>query len=176
MRDIVDDEQRRDRLATPMRPKGCGGAWASASLALLDNVTALPASRRLASAQAALATRHILILGHAPSQEALQLEEEVSKVMPREAREAVMNLTNPFIELGKQRGIVQGRQEGIVDGRQEGQAELVLKQIAKRLGAPSPANEKAIRKLSVEKIEALGEALLDFSAPTDLARWPRQNK
>ena len=67
MRDIVDDEQRRDRLATPMRPKGCGGAWASASLALLDNVTALPASRRLASAQAALATRHILILGHAPS-------------------------------------------------------------------------------------------------------------
>ena len=41
-------------------------AWASASLALLDNVTALPASRRLASAQAALATRHILILGHAP--------------------------------------------------------------------------------------------------------------
>jgi len=67
MRDIVDDEQRRDRLATPMRPKGCGGAWASASLALLDNVTALPASRRLASAQAALATRHILILGQAPS-------------------------------------------------------------------------------------------------------------
>ena len=64
--DIVDDEQRRDRLATPMRPKGCGGAWASASLALLDNVTTLPASRRLASAQAALATRHILILGQAP--------------------------------------------------------------------------------------------------------------
>jgi len=65
--DIVDDEQRRDRLATPMRPKGCSGAWASASLALLDNVTTLPASRRLASAQAALATRHILILGQAPS-------------------------------------------------------------------------------------------------------------
>jgi hypothetical protein len=46
---------------------GCGGAWASASLALLDNVTTLPASRRLASAQAALATRHILILGQTPS-------------------------------------------------------------------------------------------------------------
>ena len=110
------------------------------------------------------------------SQESLQLEEEVSKVMPRDAREAVMNLTNPFIELGKQRGIVQGRQEGIVEGRQEGQAELVLKLIARRLGAPSPFHEKAIRKLSTEKIQALGEALLDFSAPTDLARWLRQNK
>jgi hypothetical protein len=64
--DIVDDEQRRDRAATPMRPKGSGGAWASASLALLDNVPALPASRRLASAHAALGTRHILILGQAP--------------------------------------------------------------------------------------------------------------
>jgi hypothetical protein len=50
-----------------MRPKGSGGAWASASFALLDNVPALPASRRLASARAALGTRHILILGQAPS-------------------------------------------------------------------------------------------------------------
>jgi predicted transposase/invertase (TIGR01784 family) len=97
-------------------------------------------------------------------QETLQLEEEVSKVMPRDAREAVMNLTNPFIELGKQRGIVQG------------QTELVLRQVTRRLGAPSPAHEKAIRKLPAVKIEALGEALLDFDAPTDLARWLRQNK
>ena len=49
-----------------MLPKGSGGAWASASLAILDNVPALPASRRLASAHAALGTRHILILGQAP--------------------------------------------------------------------------------------------------------------
>jgi hypothetical protein len=98
------------------------------------------------------------------TQESLQLEEEVSKVMPRDAREAVMNLTNPFIELGKQRGW------------HDGQSELVLKLIARRLGAPSSVQEKAIRKLSAEKIEALGEALLDFSAPADLARWLRKNK
>jgi hypothetical protein len=105
-------------------------------------------------------------------QESLQLEEELSKVKPRDAREAVMNLTNPFIELGKQRGIVEGRQEGIL----QGQTELVLKQITRHLGVPSPAHEKAIRKLSAEKIEALGEALLDFAAPADLAHWLRQNK
>jgi hypothetical protein len=33
---IVDDEQRSDRLATPMRPAGSGGAGASAALALRD--------------------------------------------------------------------------------------------------------------------------------------------
>lgn len=52
--------------ATPMRPSGSGGAWASAALALLGDATASPASRRLASAHAALGTRHILILGQAP--------------------------------------------------------------------------------------------------------------
>ncbi len=35
---IVDDEQRRDRRATPMRPLGSGLAGASAALALLDDV------------------------------------------------------------------------------------------------------------------------------------------
>ncbi len=34
---IVDDEQRSDRRATPMRPSGSGGAGASAALALLDD-------------------------------------------------------------------------------------------------------------------------------------------
>ena len=45
-----------------------GGAGASASLALLDDVPASPASRRLASAPAAPGTRPLLILGQAPSQ------------------------------------------------------------------------------------------------------------
>ena len=35
---IVDEEQRSDRRATPMRPSGSGLEGASASLALLDDV------------------------------------------------------------------------------------------------------------------------------------------
>jgi hypothetical protein len=35
---IVDDEQHSDRRATPMRPWGSGLEWASASLAILDDV------------------------------------------------------------------------------------------------------------------------------------------
>ena len=35
---IVDDEQRSDRHATPMRPSGSGGAGASAALPLLDDL------------------------------------------------------------------------------------------------------------------------------------------
>ena len=100
--------------------------------------------------------------------QALQLETELGKVKPDAAREAVMNLTHPFIELGKQRGLQQGRQEGEV--------ELVLRQLSRRLGALSAPQEKAIRRLTLPRIEALGEALLDFASPADLARWLRLNK
>ena len=73
MRGHLDDEQGSDRRATPMRlgryatriPSGSGGAGASAAcFSTMD--TASPASRRLASAPAALGTRY-LILGQAPS-------------------------------------------------------------------------------------------------------------
>ena len=98
------------------------------------------------------------------TEQALQLENELGKVKPEAAREAVMNLTNPFIELGKQRGM------------QQGEAELVLKLIARRLGTLSSSQEKAIRQLPLQKIEALGEALLDFSSIDDLTQWMRDNR
>ncbi len=83
-----------------------------------------------------------------------------------------MNLTNPFIELGKQRGLEQGLEKG----RFQGKADLVIKLLTKRLGALSGAQEKTLRGLMLESIDALGEALLDFTSPSDLTRWLRNNK
>jgi hypothetical protein len=103
--------------------------------------------------------------------ETLQLHKKLGKVKPEEVRKKVMNLTNPFIELGREEGFQQGRQQGI----QQGEVELVLKLLGRRLGPLSSAQEKAVRKLQIPKIEALGEALLDFSSCTDLARWLRTN-
>ncbi len=81
-----------------------------------------------------------------------------------------MELTNPLIELGKLRG----RKEGLQEGKQR-EVELVLRQLVRRLGTLSTSQGKAVRKLDLAKIEALGEALLDFRSRTDLARWLREN-
>jgi hypothetical protein len=107
--------------------------------------------------------------------ETLQLERELGKVTPDMVREKAMQLTNPFIELGIQRGLQQGLQKGIVKGRQQGEVELVLRQLKRRLGALPASQEKAVRKLELSRIEALGEALLEFASRADLTRWLRAN-
>ncbi len=91
--------------------------------------------------------------------------------MPDMTREKVIRLTNPFIELGISRGRRQGRREG----RQQGEIELVLKQLKRRLGFVSASQEEALRRLGLARIEALGEALLEFSSPADLDHWLRKH-
>jgi flagellar biosynthesis/type III secretory pathway protein FliH len=66
-------------------------------------------------------------------------------------REKVMQLTNPFIELGRRQGIEQGREQGIEKGRHEGEVELVLRQLSRRLGAVSTSQKKLIQRLGRQR-------------------------
>jgi len=59
-------------------------------------------------------------------------------------------------------------QEGLQKGRQEEAANLVLRQLTRRLGPLSGEQVERVRGLSVAELEDLGEALLDFTAIADL--------
>ncbi len=107
--------------------------------------------------------------------ERLKLQQEVATIESIAMREKVMQLTNPFIELGREQGIQQGIEHGIQEGRREGEVALVLRQLSRRLGAVSVAQKKLIRSLDLPKIEALGESLLGFKSRADLARWLKKN-
>jgi hypothetical protein len=75
---------------------------------------------------------------------------------------------------GFERGIQEGRQKGRQEGRQEGldrERALILRQLTRRLGLIAPAQETQVRSLSLTQLEDLGEALLDFTKPTDLKNW-----
>ncbi|MFM7276873.1 MAG: Rpn family recombination-promoting nuclease/putative transposase, partial [Microcystis aeruginosa] len=61
--------------------------------------------------------------------------------------------------------------EGLQEGRQEGEANLVLRQLNRRVGDISPELLPNIRSLDLEQLENLGEALLDFQSPQDLEEW-----
>ncbi len=57
------------------------------------------------------------------------------------------------------------------EGLQEGEANLVLRLLNRRIGSISPELSPKIRSLSLEQLENLGEALLDFQSLQDLEQW-----
>jgi hypothetical protein len=92
------------------------------------------------------------------------------------------------VQIGEQRGVQIGEQRGVQIGEQRGmqigerlgrQAEgrsLILRQLTRRVGTlPNSALDR-INQLSLEQIEILSEALLDFQTIADLSNWLEQNQ
>jgi hypothetical protein len=52
---------------------------------------------------------------------------------------------------------------------------LIIRLLNKRFGEIEPGLIERIQKLPIEKIESLGEALLDFSKVDDLENWLNEN-
>jgi predicted transposase YdaD len=78
----------------------------------------------------------------------------------------------PYITTGERIGFARGKQEGLV----EGELSMVLRLLQKRLGQLSPTVREQIESFPLAKIEALGEALLDFTGADDLSQWLQQNQ
>ncbi|MCS7292828.1 MAG: DUF2887 domain-containing protein [Gloeomargarita sp. SKYBB_i_bin120] len=58
---------------------------------------------------------------------------------------------------------------------QEGETALVLRQLQRKVGFLSLEQVQQIEALSLEQLENLGEALLDFQSVSDLENWLAQN-
>ena len=76
-------------------------------------------------------------------------------------------------------GQLEGREAGRKEGREEGRRGeaigFVLRLLRRRLGPPAEDTQQRIAALTVPQLEALGEALLDFTQPSDLTDWLRQH-
>ena len=71
------------------------------------------------------------------------------------------------LNLEEPRAIREAKEEG----REEEARSLILRQLNRRVGAIPDALLSQIQGLSVEQLEALGDALLDFSTLADLEGW-----
>jgi len=82
-------------------------------------------------------------------------------------------------ELQKQELWIRDQQIAIEIAREQvtktAQLSLILRQLVRRLGTIQPETENCIRQLSVEELENLGEAVLDFNHPSDLTAWLQAN-
>jgi predicted transposase YdaD len=84
----------------------------------------------------------------------------------QEERKFIMRLA-PLYEQEQEQMFKQGE----VIGLQKGEAKLVLRLINRRFGEIPQNLTETIQKLSIEQLENLGEALLDFDNQTDLVQW-----
>ena len=71
----------------------------------------------------------------------------------------------------KEEFLQEGRQEGEQTGALREAQSLILRQLNRRIGDISPELQSQIQSLSLDQLETLGEALLDFTEPTDLINW-----
>ena len=76
-----------------------------------------------------------------------------------------------FYQEAKQEGRQEGRQEGLQEGRQEGEIHLLIRQLSRRFGKISDRRVQVINSLTLEQLDDLGEALLDFGELADLDNW-----
>ncbi len=78
-------------------------------------------------------------------------------------------------ELKKQEMWIQNQHNSIDVAREQAtkiaQISLILRQMVKRLGKIEPETENCIRQLSVQELENLGDAVLDFKNMSDLTAW-----
>ncbi|MEM1308410.1 MAG: DUF4351 domain-containing protein [Cyanobacteria bacterium P01_H01_bin.153] len=71
----------------------------------------------------------------------------------------------------KAEGLQEGLEQGLQQGLAQSERQLVLRLLNRQVGPVSLALSRQIETLSVEAIESLGEALLDFANLADLQTW-----
>jgi predicted transposase/invertase (TIGR01784 family) len=71
--------------------------------------------------------------------------------------------------------LARGEARGKAEGKQEGEVILILRILNRRFGGISPDVAEQIRGLPVERLEQLGEDLLDFSEREDIIAWLARN-
>jgi predicted transposase YdaD len=76
---------------------------------------------------------------------------------------------------GLAEGELKGRAEGEVKGRIEEARALTIRQLTRKFGNVSPNLLAKIESLPLNRVESLGEDLLDFNSIDDLETWLSQN-
>jgi hypothetical protein len=102
----------------------------------------------------------------------------VNQELETDDRELIMRLEPLYQrnrEQAKEEGRQEGRQEGKQEGKQEGEKNLILRLLHRRIGEIDLLLIERITGLSIEQLENLGEALLDFSSVADLEAWLTQH-
>jgi predicted transposase/invertase (TIGR01784 family) len=101
----------------------------------------------------------------------LELNEQVIRRLMRSPVMRESTMYQSILREGRTEGRAEGLEQGLEQGRTVGERTLVLKLLTRKLGNLSPTLQTKITALSLESVEALGEAMFDFNRIEDLESW-----
>jgi hypothetical protein len=131
------------------------------------NIRDLSATRRERNDILEVCIKHFKYLSEKSSESGLtQEEEDFMKTMEQIDAEYKSEMNRARLE---------GQLEGEIKGRQQAGQTLIMRQLARRLGNISPDLQSQVRSLPLNRLEDLGEALLDFNGMSDLLAWLERN-
>ncbi len=95
-------------------------------------------------------------------EEQREFSEQLATIEPRQEKQ-VMKIVTSWMREGIEQGLQQGREQEALS--------LIMRMLKRRFGSLTPQLHSRIASLSVTQLEDLGEALLDFTAVSDLETW-----
>ncbi|AFZ04211.1 DUF4351 domain-containing protein [Calothrix sp. PCC 6303] len=112
-----------------------------------------------------------------------QVAQEVAKISDRETRQNTAAYIEILAGLRFEKGLIRQllsediMQESVIyqDILQKGEERTIIRQLNRRFGEIDLSLIDQIKLLPIEKLDTLAEALLDFSALSDLVAWLEQN-
>jgi len=128
---------------------------------------------RLNAAQARMISGFVDTYLRLEAQEEEVFQRELDRIEPRE-KEGVMEVVTSWMEAGIERGIERGIEQGIERGIEQGERSLITRQLNRRFGSLPQVTQAQVEALSLERLELLGEALLDFTNLVELENWLAQ--
>jgi predicted transposase YdaD len=101
----------------------------------------------------------------------MHLRDDLSERFERELTALEEDLKMPYVTSVERIAEARGEASGEARGRVGGAASVILSQL-RRLCGPLPEGiEERVRKLSMERLESLGEAVLSLRSLQDLEAW-----
>jgi len=133
------------------------------------NISQLPPTRRERNDILEVCIKHFKYLSEKSSTGLTQAEDDFMKTMQE---------IDALYKAEMDRARLEGRQLGEQRGEQLGKMReqtLILRLLKRRLGNVSNDLEAQIGSLPIDRLEELGEALLDFTQMSDLIGWLDEN-
>ncbi|MDB9340565.1 MULTISPECIES: DUF2887 domain-containing protein [Cyanophyceae] len=123
----------------------------------------------------------LMLLTTIPETEAVEAARFLLEQAQQQSEQAIIDLVTTIIfykftnlsreEISTMLGLNLEEPRAIREARQEGEKNIVLRLLNRRLGNIPDALLSQIQGLSMEQLEALADALLDFSSVDDLSGW-----